>query len=100
MSLAASLIPLGDTRGTAARLTYICSSSQRPLQGGLMTDPKSKAPHSPAPATGDSKDPKDPKAAKKVESNPPFTTKWGITSPKFGSAGSGGLEDSPGPEAD
>ncbi|MEO6866019.1 MAG: hypothetical protein ABI229_11240 [Gemmatimonadaceae bacterium] len=64
-----------------------------------MKEPKSKARHSPAPETGD---PKDPKAAKqdKVEGNPPFTTKWGITSPKFGSAGSGGAEDSPGPEAD
>ncbi|MDQ2923942.1 MAG: hypothetical protein M3R43_00005 [Acidobacteriota bacterium] len=63
-----------------------------------MKDPKSKARHSPAPATAK---PKDPKAAKqnKDESNPPFTTKWGITSPKFGSAGSGGAEDSPGPEA-
>jgi Cu+-exporting ATPase len=29
---------------------------------------------------------------------PAFTTKDGITSPKFGSAASGGLEDEPGPE--
>ena len=32
--------------------------------------------------------------------NPPFTTKHGITSPKFGSAGSGGAEYEPGPEKD
>ena len=64
-----------------------------------MKDQKSKPRHSPAPATAE---PKDAKAGKtgKPDSNPPFTTKWGITSPKFGSAGSGGAEDSPGPEAD
>ena len=64
-----------------------------------MKDQKSKARDSSTPATAK---PKDPKAAKhdKVESNAPFTTKWGMTSPKFGSAGSGGAEDSPGPEAD
>ncbi len=36
----------------------------------------------------------------KVTRNPPFTTKHGMTSPKFGSAGSGGAENEPGPEAD
>ena len=35
-----------------------------------------------------------------LEPNPPRTTKGGITSPKFGSAGSGGLEYEPGPERD
>ncbi|HEX4682497.1 MAG TPA: hypothetical protein VH277_07315 [Gemmatimonadaceae bacterium] len=34
------------------------------------------------------------------EPNPPRTTKWGITAPKFGSAGSGGAEYEPGPERD
>jgi hypothetical protein len=36
-----------------------------------------------------------------VEPNPPRTTsyRW-LTAPKFGSAGSGGLELEPGPEAD
>lgn len=34
------------------------------------------------------------------DSNPPRTTKDGITAPKFGSAGSGGLEYEPGPEKD
>ena len=64
-----------------------------------MKDQKPKPRHSPAPAT---EDPTDGKAGKadKPASNPPFTTKWGMTSPKFGSAGSGGAEDSPGPEAD
>ena len=32
--------------------------------------------------------------------NPPRTTTGKITSPKFGSAGSGGLEFEPGPERD
>ncbi len=32
--------------------------------------------------------------------NPPYTTTGPITSPKFGSAGSGGLENEPGPERD
>jgi hypothetical protein len=32
--------------------------------------------------------------------NPPYTTKHGITAPKFGSAGSGGAENEPGPERD
>jgi len=32
--------------------------------------------------------------------NPPRTTTGGITSPKFGSAGSGGAEFEPGPERD
>jgi hypothetical protein len=32
--------------------------------------------------------------------NPPRTTTDGLTAPKFGSAGSGGLEFEPGPERD
>ena len=46
--------------------------------------------------------PKNAKAAAKakVVQNPPYTTKHGMTSPKFGSAGSGGAENDPGPEAD
>ncbi|HVX40738.1 MAG TPA: hypothetical protein VHB25_14305 [Gemmatimonadaceae bacterium] len=34
------------------------------------------------------------------DANPPRTTKGGVTAPKFGSAGSGGLELEPGPEKD
>ena len=34
------------------------------------------------------------------EPNPPRTTSGNITSPKFGSAGSGGAEFEPGPERD
>lgn len=34
------------------------------------------------------------------DSNPPHTTTKGMTSPKFGSAGSGGAEFEPGPERD
>ncbi len=32
--------------------------------------------------------------------NPPYTTKGGVTAPKFGSATSGGGEVEPGPERD
>ena len=32
--------------------------------------------------------------------NPPYTTRGIFTAPKFGSAGSGGLENEPGPERD
>ena len=39
-------------------------------------------------------------AKDKLHPNPPYTTKHGITSPKFGSAGSGGAENEPGPERD
>lgn len=35
-----------------------------------------------------------------VHPNPPFTTTRHMTSPKFGSAGSGGAENEPGPERD
>jgi len=34
------------------------------------------------------------------DANPPRTTTNGMTAPKFGSAGSGGLEFEPGPEKD
>ncbi len=37
---------------------------------------------------------------KEPRPNPPRTTKGKFTAPKFGSAGSGGLELEPGPEAD
>jgi hypothetical protein len=40
------------------------------------------------------------KAGDKQRPNPPYTTKHGITAPKFGSAGSGGGEIEPGPEKD
>lgn len=39
-------------------------------------------------------------SAETPDSNPPRTTSDGITAPKFGSAGSGGLEYEPGPEKD
>lgn len=62
---------------------------------------KSKAKPIPAPAPAAAK-PAAPKADEKakVVQNPPYTTKHGMTSPKFGSAGSGGAENEPGPEAD
>jgi hypothetical protein len=37
---------------------------------------------------------------RKFRASPPYTTKHGITAPKFGSAGSGGAENEPGPERD
>ncbi len=41
----------------------------------------------------------DPEAyASKVEQEPPYTVTKGIVAPKFGSAGSGGLENEPGPD--
>jgi hypothetical protein len=40
------------------------------------------------------------KKRKKRTPNPPYTTTGKITSPKFGSAGSGGAEFEPGPEND
>jgi hypothetical protein len=39
-------------------------------------------------------------AERAAEPNPPRTTAGGWTSPKFGSAGSGGAELEPGPERD
>jgi hypothetical protein len=40
------------------------------------------------------------KEDKAIEPNPPRTTKFGITAPKFGFSGSGGAELEPGPERD
>ena len=40
----------------------------------------------------------DPQNDPRVEANPPRTTTKHMTSPKFGSAGSGGAELEPGPE--
>ncbi|MGI8508302.1 MAG: hypothetical protein ACR2MQ_03160 [Gemmatimonadaceae bacterium] len=42
----------------------------------------------------------DPATTKTDEPNPPRTTTGIFTAPKFGSAGSGGAELDPGPEAD
>jgi hypothetical protein len=44
--------------------------------------------------------PKKASAKPKAAPNPPRTTKGWLTSPKFGSAGSGGAEFEPGPERD
>ena len=67
-----------------------------------MNKDKTNRTASPMPAKPKDAKPKDAKAEerRKVTTNPPFTTKHGITSPKFGSAGSGGAENDPGPEAD
>jgi hypothetical protein len=42
----------------------------------------------------------DPAEGRRDEGNPQRTTSGGITSPKFGAAGSGGAELEPGPERD
>lgn len=42
----------------------------------------------------------DAEQARERASNPPHTTTGKFTSPKFGSAGSGGAELEPGPETD
>ena len=45
-------------------------------------------------------DPTDEVVDYPVESNPPHTTSKWFTAPKFGSAGSGGLENEPGLDVD
>jgi hypothetical protein len=52
------------------------------------------------PSSPDTKNAVDKAAKSKETPNPPRTTAGGITSPKFGSAGSGGAELEPGPERD
>jgi hypothetical protein len=50
---------------------------------------------------GGKEDPTDEIADVRPKPNPPYTTTGKFfTAPKFGSAGSGGLEDEPGPEKD
>jgi hypothetical protein len=50
---------------------------------------------------GGKEDPTDEIADVRAKANPPYTTTGKFfTSPKFGSAGSGGLENEPGPEKD
>ncbi len=64
-----------------------------------MDRSKSKATASKAPAKGKATSKKSATLAKNA-TNPPRTTKGWLTSPKFGSAGSGGAEFEPGPERD
>lgn len=66
-----------------------------------MKDDKKKHPNDRS-KMDQSKEEKRKKAAEpSTESaNPPRTTTRGMTSPKFGSAGSGGAELEPGPEKD
>ena len=59
------------------------------------------SPHEPRPSDGLPRRPNgELEDDSTLESNPPRTTKDGITAPKFGSAGSGGAELEPGPERD
>jgi len=57
-------------------------------------------PETPDEAEGDAHAPTTDKNAKDQAPNPPRTTTGKFTAPKFGSAGSGGLEFEPGPERD
>ena len=61
-------------------------------------DPKEAIPDDESRSRADS--PRDPSDDDAIAPNPPRTTKWGITAPKFGSSGSGGAELEPGPERD
>ncbi|MEO7964852.1 MAG: hypothetical protein ABIT38_13195 [Gemmatimonadaceae bacterium] len=65
---------------------------------GDKQEPKTPSPNDPASTT----EPDAPEEEPKVfPPNPPRTTTGGwFTAPKFGSAGSGGLEIEPGPERD
>jgi hypothetical protein len=63
-----------------------------------LTPIEGQPPATPDEAEGDAHTPRSD-APKRVP-NPPRTTSGNITSPKFGSAGSGGAELEPGPETD
>lgn len=63
-----------------------------PTEGAPSDTPDEAEGGAHAPAAG--------KNGKDMTPNPPRTTIDGITSPKFGSAGSGGAELEPGPERD
>jgi hypothetical protein len=60
------------------------------LAGDMQRSDKSKEKQSAGAADPDSRE----------EPNPPHTTRGIFTAPKFGAAGSGGLEIEPGPEKD
>ncbi|HEY2377107.1 MAG TPA: hypothetical protein VGH98_14120 [Gemmatimonadaceae bacterium] len=57
-------------------------------------------PETPDEAEGDAHAPSPGPSSTEGTGNPARTTSGKITSPKFGSAGSGGLEFEPGPERD
>jgi len=66
-----------------------------------MDRSKPSSPHEPTPAESLPRRPNgELEDDTTLESNPPRTTKHGMTAPKFGSAGSGGAELEPGPERD
>jgi len=66
-----------------------------------MDRSKPSSPHEPTPAESLPRSPiGELEDDTTLESNPPRTTKDGMTAPKFGSAGSGGAELEPGPERD
>lgn len=66
--------------GTDEENTVIDTTSSKPLREAKIAEPDVKE--------------------SREEPNPPRTTKGFFTAPKFGSAGSGGLELEPGPEKD
>ena len=75
------------------------SDSNRDKQADIPTDSDELAPDVPPSKNADTK--KADEDVDIVEPNPPHTTTGKFfTAPKFGSAGSGGLENEPGPERD
>jgi len=67
-------------KGTDEENTVIDTTSSKPLREAKIEEPEVEE--------------------SREEPNPPRTTSGFFTAPKFGSAGSGGLEFEPGPEKD
>jgi len=79
------------------------TDSNRDKKGDIPTDSDELAIDAEVNEGGKSKkeDPSDEEMDPHADSNPPRTTSGKFfTAPKFGSAGSGGLEIEPGPESD
>jgi hypothetical protein len=79
------------------------TDSNRDKKGDIPTDSDELATDAEVNEGGTSKkeDPSDEAMDPHADSNPPRTTSGKFfTAPKFGSAGSGGLEIEPGPESD
>ncbi len=79
------------------------TDNDRDKRADIPTDSDELAADAPTRNAGDTskKDPADEEVLDPPEPNPPHTTTGRFfTAPKFGSAGSGGLENEPGPEED
>jgi hypothetical protein len=78
--------------------SYARNAAPNPAIGGRMKLRKPKA--TATSSTEPKRDSPEPDAPDKRRPNPPRTTTGWITSPKFGSAGSGGAELEPGVDVD